>query len=255
MLASVLVVSLVAAAEPDEAPAAEVVVVDPGMLGRAHGAVVDKLVALGWRAREKADGRVVFRGPRGWMGSAVLSPDGDLGFRHGAIWLPGPARTSVVATPNTDVVWMSDNQVALLGPAAVNTPRARLATFGPRLPRAAQREVAAAVAPELGAYRRTLWAVALKQQLERLTDELAACWDRGVPVGGGAALPDPTARRRALLEFWATRTDTDEGRAVMRTTEAFLRNVVMASAWPATAEEIRAAEARRDDGAKLQLGE
>lgn len=57
-----------------------------------------------------------------------------------------------------------------------------------------------------------------------------------------------------MLDFWATRTETEDGRAVQAVVSDWLRAVVMTSEAPLTAEEVASAEARRTDGARV-LGE
>jgi hypothetical protein len=83
-------------------------------------------------------------------------------------------------------------------------------------------------------------------------DRLDALWLQGVGLDR-TELPDHVQRRAALLEYWSSRADTLEGRAVTRALEIFLREVVATSAHPFTVEEIAQAESRREDGRRLDL--
>ena len=66
-------------------------------------------------------------------------------------------------------------------------------------------------------------------------------------------LPDPTSRREAILEFWATRADTPEGRMVREVVRTYLEMVVQDSQWPLLPDEIATAEERC--GCRLRLDE
>ncbi len=92
----------------------------------------------------------------------------------------------------------------------------------------------------------------------RVNDEvpklIEATWQTGAPVeGSGPALADRPARRKALLAFWASRSDTPEGHMVAQVVEDFILYEVQTSAWPATPEELAAANAAADGVRALPL--
>jgi hypothetical protein len=87
------------------------------------------------------------------------------------------------------------------------------------------------------------------QTVDALPQRLQALWDHGTPLSG-----DPDAfvatfaeRRAALLEYYASRTDTVWGEAVRDGVAAFLRAVVQRGDQPLTAEEIERYAARHPD--------
>lgn len=90
----------------------------------------------------------------------------------------------------------------------------------------------------------------------RVNDEvparIQATWETGAPLeGDGPPLEDRAARRRALLAFWASRSDTREGDMVAQVVADFIAEVVQSSPWPVTAEEL--AEANRAAAGKRTL--
>ncbi len=108
---------------------------------------------------------------------------------------------------------------------------------------------------EVTAWRQARIRVAFQEQLgERLPDQLTAVWEEGVPMYGEGSLDTRVARRKELLDYWATRACSPDGEAAREVVETFLARVVMESSHPATGPEIQAAQARCScDGAVLGL--
>jgi hypothetical protein len=227
----------------EDAPDFEVVIVGEHVVSERRAAIVRRFESLGWVARERADGAVVFRPPRAWMGRARLFDTGELTFAS-----PVVALMDTQQQPSNAY----DPQLATSGFRQTQTVNAELSLPSPAAQRAIHAEVRAAVAPELAAYQDALRLRGFGRYLDALPDRLAALWQDGVGLDR-AAVPEIADRRAALLDFWATRTDTPEGRATSRVVEAFLRNVVQTSASPIPAAEATEAEARRADGRTLDL--
>jgi hypothetical protein len=70
----------------------------------------------------------------------------------------------------------------------------------------------------------------------RVTEALDHLWSDGIPIDapGAPRLPTPNERKTALVEFWATRTDTAEGAEVQALVRDFLLYEVSESPWPVT---------------------
>lgn len=213
-------------------------------LADARDQVVRKLEALGWRSRRAKDGRIIFRGPEGWMGKATLRTSGDLDFSIPAIAFPAPSQTGGTYDYNraTDEGYHGGNR----GLSSTPFP-------GKEKVAAVQAQVRAAVHDDVLHYREVLQNAYFSKYVGELPARLEALWNQGESLDGGKPIADPTVRRAVLLEFWSTRTDTPEGRTVSRSIEIFLREVVMASATPVTRDEASAAELRRTDGRKLEI--
>ncbi len=213
-------------------------------LADARDNVVRKLEKLGWKSRRARDGRIIFRGPEGWMGKATLRASGDLDFSIPAIAFPAPSESGGTYNYNraTDDGYHGGNQ----GLSSTPFP-------GKEKVAAVQAEVRAAIHDDVLHYREVLQHAYFSKYISELPTRLEALWNMGESLDGGKPIIDPAARRAALLEFWSSRTDTPEGRTVSRSLEIFLREVVMASDTPVTRDEASAAELRRPDGRKLDI--
>lgn len=230
----------------------EVIVFGEHRVAEAREHAVRAIKSQGWREHRRNDEGVVFRGPKPWMGRIILRPDATLRFAGAGIGVgtgdahmpdprsPGAAGSSINSGPNA----------APLPGAGARVP---VQVGGKSKREAVQSEVRAAVVDELSAYRDAIRQRALSQRVESLPDKLDRLWADGTPLWGGSPLSTPGERRRAVLDHWATRTDTAEGRAISRIVELWLGQTVQRSEHPVTDEERRAAEARRSDGRKLDL--
>lgn len=208
------------------APPFEIVVVGEEAVEEARRALIAALGRQGWHLRkQKSDGTLVFKSEQAWKGAVLVGEQGSVRTR----------RPVVYGTPGFPVV-------------AFNLLPSKKKLHG------ARKAVVAGVQPELTALHEALQEAAMSDRLAELPARLDALWSDGTPLGGGEPLPDLASRRAAVLDFWASRTETDDGRAVQEVVSDWLRAVVMTSDSPLTDQEIAEAEARRDDGARV-LGE
>lgn len=223
----------------------EIIVVSPLAVLQARDDVVRAMTAVGWKSRRRKDGTVVFRGPEGWMGKATLLPSGDLEFDQPVLAFGGvkDVGSPYDATRKTADGYMGGGTV---GVSTIPLPNKEIV-------RRAQSEIAVAVKDKVDAYRTVLRNRHFSGYVADLPVRLDALWTDGTALDGGDPIPEPARRRKAALDFWATRTNTPEGRTISRTVEVWLREVVMTSAFPVTPEEAAAAEARREDDRKLDL--
>lgn len=80
---------------------------------------------------------------------------------------------------------------------------------------------------------------------DEVPEQVDATWREGAPIEiGGPELPTHAERRAALLDLWASRSDTPEGAMVARVVADFLEHEVQASPHPVTAAEQAAANAQ-----------
>lgn len=220
----------------------EVLVVGEQLVADRRDRLVRKLEGLGWKARRKSDGQIVFVGPEGWMGKARLLPSGDITFGTPVLAFDGPRETG--GQYDYGRLFDNDQQMGTVGVKVTPLPSKRKVE-------AVQDEVRTAIEPELLAWREAIQRKAFGAYLDGLPARLDALWHQGVGLDRNT-LTTPEARRGALLELWATRTDTPEGRAVTRLLEGFFRSEVWPSEHPFVADEITAAQARREDGRRLE---
>lgn len=221
-----------------------VTVVGEQQVRAAQDAVMRSMAALGWKSRRKRDGTVVFRGPDGWMGKATLTAMGELEFSQPIIAFDGAMAggSKYENAPQT----RNDAPVGGVGVSTLPLP-------GKKKVGAIQREIRDEVREDVLAYRRTIQLRHFSTYVSELPERLDALWTSGESLDGGGLVPDMAVRRGQVLDFWASRTDTPEGRTVSRTVEIWLRETVMSSPDPVTAEEARRAMARRADGRKLDI--
>lgn len=100
------------------------------------------------------------------------------------------------------------------------------------------------VREEIRAWRDALALEGAQEQAVALTPRLDRLWRDGVPLSGRGALTTPEARRRALLDHWATRTCDAPGWTVRDAVRRYLVDVVQTSGDPVTDAELDAANAR-----------
>lgn len=118
-----------------------------------------------------------------------------------------------------------------------------------------RRRILEAIWPDLIALQQALATAEAEERVgAELPDRLDALWHDGVPLTGTDTLSTPAERRAALLEHWSTRTCTPEGALVRALVATYVALEVQESAWPATAEELSAAEARSPCGDTLLSG-
>lgn len=227
-------------------PAMEITVWGRLAIDQAEDAVVREMEALGYRTVRKGD-RIVFKPPRAWMGAAVWQ-DGALTFRRPvAGFQPAPTyvyeqdlrRQSTAVDPGGRAMVLDQGGAGLW---VLPSPKKR---------RAQRMRVREAVADEMAWYTAVVARTALEELVYALPDRLDAVWEQGNPLEGGASLPSREARRRHILEYWATRADTPEGQRVCRAVASWLDAVVQESDSPITDGERTEFEARRPDVLRL----
>lgn len=115
-----------------------------------------------------------------------------------------------------------------------------------------RREVREWVQPEISSLQAAIADRAQRDRVELLLVALDDLWLHGVPLfEDGPPIHHLPARRAAVLNYWATRTESDGGRAMQRVVSDWPIEVVQRSDTPLTDDEIAAAESRRDDGARV----
>jgi len=110
---------------------------------------------------------------------------------------------------------------------------------------------------EVTVWRQARIRVAVQEMLGvRLPDQLAALWERGEPMFGEGEVEEVSARRAALLDYWASRPCTEDGKMTREVVETYMRRVVQESEAPFTSDEIAAASSRSTcPDAPLEIGE
>ena len=193
-------------------------------------AIVKELRNLGYTQVKRKDGRAVFRSEVAWKPDVLLYDDGFMLMRR------APPRFE---PPNAPGIWGGPLPCLLILPCThiggVLVSRAKLEPQ--------KSEVAIQTHDEVEAWRSAIVDDAMR---ERLSVGIPAMLDE-IWLGGtgpdGESLPTPEDRRKALLDFWATRAATPEGDEAREVTAAYIEQMVETSDTPCTDAEIAAAEA------------
>ncbi len=234
--------------EPAEPEAGEEIVVYGELrVQEARDQVVRDLEAMGFTRVMEKDGRLVMRHAQHWKGKAVLHDDGRIQFRRQP---PEPSMPDTFFKRASPLVGWVPCVVAPTACVKVGGWVVSKRKLGAVHSRAAD-----AVAPSLTDLSERLADLAIDRKLDDLDQRLVACWEAGVPLEGDRSQPlsTPADRRRHLLRYWQTRTDTVWGDRMRVPVEGFLRNVVQDSEHPVTTDELARINRTREGLRELQL--
>ena len=217
-----------AAEVPPKKPDETVVVTADRIEARAFAALIKEFEAKGWRLhRMRSDGFAVFKHSDEWKGAVMVGPQGSIEVRR-------PVVHDLRAGFGLVVVFVSGQMLP-----------SKQKLRGPR------RRVLEGVEGALRDYQQALTAASETAREHQLLGALKALWERGTPLVGDGPPLDHAGRRAAALDYWATRTETAAGRNSQAVVSRWFMEVVQRSERPLTPEEIRDAEARRSDGARV----
>lgn len=239
-------------AELDVAPDAdideEMTVWGSGAINRAREKVVRSMRAQGWEPKARRDdGTLVFAGPEGWMGAALISADGLIRFRRRLVNLS--RQEPIELAPDSRV--SSADRVARTGDPSVGTGGGISGPASKRKLQAVQSELQENVDEELRGLRRVIAETALREQLGAIPPRLQRLWSEGLPVQGTTVHATPADRRAALVAYWASRPATRFGRMAQQAVADFVQEVVQNSDDPFTQAELDAAHQAQPDAPPL----
>ncbi|TVQ94434.1 MAG: hypothetical protein EA397_01835 [Deltaproteobacteria bacterium] len=227
----------------DEDVDEEVTVWGTAAIRQARDRLVLRMISAGWDPKSrKEDGTIVFKGPESWMGAAMISPDGMLEFR----------RSYVSVGRQYDVPLPPGAQSAARDRSLLNDPSSgRVGGItGPaskRKLRGVRQELQREVEDDLRHMRRVLSETVLQERLSALPDKLDRLWREGLALKGTEPLATHADRRAAVIDYWASRPDSRDGRMTQRVVSDWAGQVVQNSPHPFTPEEIEYARTQRPD--------
>lgn len=215
-------------------PTEEMIVVGAREIARRRAEIDQDLRDMGYKAKDKGD-VTVYRPASVWHPSVLVYDDGFVMLKR----TPPRFDPPIAGTSNL-------RYLACLPPFTPMCLRLGGWMVSPTKLTPQKAKVAEAIDPEVDAWQAAIIRHANAVRLgQDVPNRLTATWEQGAPLeDGGPSLPDPVARRQAILEFWATRADTAEGAAVREVTGDFIRYIIQDSPWPASPDEIAATEAR-----------
>lgn len=234
----------------------EITVFGESALREARWDVILALKRNGWEPVDRPDGRTAFKPPHRWMGRARLESDGRLDFTYPVVRfqrmeLSGPLPDG--DNPHVDRDFGGNRMVDVDGNAVGTLPSGNAALW--LLPSRALLDRAYArvredVRPELDRYEKIRRDTAIRALVDAIPARLDALWSSGEPLVGSTPIDDLAGRRRAVLAYWATRADTEEGRQATLVIERWIRNTLVDEHAPTESERGRA-ESERADGRRL----
>jgi hypothetical protein len=230
--------ALAVAQAPDDEPASErIVVYDQLRVDQARDEVIATLRGQGYTEMLLRDDHVILRHPDPWRGEILLFDDGWIRVKRQPVQYEPPPLFN--PNPKAGINWLA----CVLAPPTCWRVGGQVVS---RRKFAAQRErVMAEVHDEAETFADRVADRETELTANALADRLQVLWDTGSPLEDGPPLVTIPERRRALFEYWDTRTETPQGARVRDVVRTFLDAVVQTTA-PFPADEIAALnEARR----------
>ncbi|TVQ90675.1 MAG: hypothetical protein EA397_11805 [Deltaproteobacteria bacterium] len=235
-----LLVATSGAADPDErpeppdagaassTPEEEIIVIGEGRIEEAFDDLIESFDRAGWKVhKERDDGTIILRHRHDrWKGSFVVTPQGSIRTRRPVAYN-----------------WSVTLPLIIPHPEGLLPSKRKLK--GPRT------RTIAEVQPELQALYDAHAEVHAERNWDTMVARLDALWEHGEPLDGEARLKTHAERRAEVLAYWASRTETDAGRATMQRVSDWIEATIQTSPHPFTPAEIARAETQRLDGAKL----
>lgn len=225
----------------EDTPDEQIIVIGRREIARRRAEIDRDLKKLGYDAKDR-DGVTVYRPDVYWHPSVWVYDDGYVVVKRSPVRFEPPIDGSSPL-----------RYLACLPPFTPMCVRLAGQTISKHKLEPQKYEVVYAIQPEVRAWQAALASQATSVRVgQEVPALLVGTWERGEPMEpGGPPLPTPAERRQAILKFWATRADNEEGSAVRGVVADFVRFVVQESDTPAPPEEIAAAEALCSCGSLL----
>jgi len=233
----------------EQAPSAELVVYGERLVDQARREVVETLEDLGYDYEVKSQGdRTIYRHPAAWYGEVVVHDDGWVQVKRQRIRVEGRA-----------VPWAKRRGSVGAWLGCFVYPWGCIRVYGATVSRrkwmGTQTRTVADLQPKVERLGDRIADLETMRRVAELPARLEALWDHGTPLTAGApVLATRPERRRAILEHWGTRTDTEWGRRVRETIMNFVVAVIQDGPDAFIQSEITAFNAGRADRIELPTG-
>jgi hypothetical protein len=230
-------------ADPEEPD--EVIYVDDQAVLRARAELGLALRDLGYHRKRVRNGREIYVNEDPWKPQVLVDDDGWMLIRRAPPSFGKPDLPGIWGGPLGYLVCVA-NPTACIHIGGWIVSKRKLGWQ--------EHEVVEHVRGRADAYQQAILDRALRVRTdEELPAQLDALWHDGQPPAGGPILATPAERRAALLDRGATRTCTDWGDEVREVVRLYMQLEVQPGPAPFTADEIRAANARRSCPAELVI--
>ncbi|MEO0603174.1 MAG: hypothetical protein AAF211_17175 [Myxococcota bacterium] len=200
----------------EDRPAAEMIIYGERLVDKARREVVETIEDLGYDAEVKDEGdRVVYRHPAPWYGEVVLHDDGYIQVKRQKLRVEG-----------RPVPWAKKRNSVGAWLGCFIYPWACIRVYGATVSRrrwmGTQSRTVAELEPKVQQLGDRIADLETTRRVAALPDRLETLWADGTPLDGTEPLVSMAARRRAILEYWGSRTETVWGRMVREQIENFV---------------------------------
>lgn len=229
---ALLWLALAGAAEPEVDDRGRIVVTAEEMrIAKVRAEMIKRLRAEGYTEEIRRDDVTILRSPAAWAGEVWIHDDGWVTVRRQPVQVSAPQIGN--GPIGTALGWAS----CVIVPVAC--VHAGGQTFSKRKWRGVEGRTVGAIEPEIHQYGDAVADLQTRYVVEALPDALYGLWNDGIPLEGDRSqIVPPAGRKRALLLFWESRTDTPWGDRVRLAVEAFLRAEVQTGPTPFTPAEV-----------------
>ena len=217
-----LAIVFLLAQEPPPPTSSETIIVEDTRVARTRKELENAILGMGYHIKHQEDGRTLYRPDVAWHPTIIVDEDGFVLLRR------SPVKFGV--GPN-----LAPGQRVLAWAFCPLNP-AMCVHLGGQVVSKAKLDAKKGAANADTNEPRIAWDDALQdrgqaRRIVELSDALDRLWSEGVPIDapGAPRLATPPERKTALVEFWATRTDTPEGDEVRALVGDFLRYEVSES--------------------------
>ena len=205
----------------------ETIIVEDTRVARTRKDLENAILDMGYHIKHQEDGRTVYRPDVAWHPTIVVDDDGFVLLRRSPV--------KFGAGPN-----VSGGQRVLAWVFCPLNP-SMCVHLGGQIVSKAKLDPKKGAVNDATNEQRIAWDEALHdrgqaRRIVEVSEALDHLWSEGIPIDapGAPRLATPPERKTALVEFWATRTDTPEGAEVQALVRDFLLYEVSESPWPVT---------------------
>ena len=224
---------VVASAPAEPFVSDEVIVYGEALIEAARQDVIEEAAKDGYIREIRKDDRTILRHELPWKGDVVLFDDGRLDIKRQPVRFEPPTERKTAASYLWCVLL-----VPCIRPAGQTVSKRKFEGY--------KRTVMARIEPEVRVWNERISDYALDKKVDGLPAKLEALWETGRALDGSdEVFTTHAARRRALFDYWDSRTDTPWGHEVKDAVAAFVRGVVQGSEHPFGAAELAALDAQR----------
>jgi hypothetical protein len=199
---------------------------------QARQRVEDRLEAGGYSMDIRKDDRTIYRHVAPYHGKVIIHDDGWMKVRRQGLRVEG--REWEFAPRNSAKAW------ALCVVTPWRCVRVGGMLVSHRKFQNYRGEAVEGVGDDVAEWSVRIADLAIDRKLEAFDRTLRRLWTDGVPVEGSGRFGTAAERRAALLDYWASRTETVWGERVRDAVAAFIRGEIQYSSDPFTDEEMAA---------------